>query len=291
MKIIFYLIMIGFFLENGAWAQTTNQPASGLSLAQDLSVNGQHEAAALEYRRLALHESEAAMRGGYYWASAYEYVQSQRFSVAPPLLDRAENDAPELGPAALLLRGEIASAEKKSDEACFYWQSVLENAPSADMQIYARRRIAGEYIKQGQISPARAVLQLAPHDAASALAALERYERGRDKSPLLGGLLGMIPGLGYVYSGEYANGLRCLILNSLFIAAMVYSGTEDQWGAFAVISFFEITWYSGSIYGGLDAAHRHNRGRQTQCLEAVQGNARFVPDFKQLPVVTLQFRF
>lgn len=278
-------------MGNAAWAQTTNQPAPGLSLAQDLSVKGQHEAAALEYRRLALRESDAAMRAGYYWAAAYEYVQSQQWPVALALLDRVENNAPELKLAVLLLRGETAAAEKKPDEAIFYWQSALENVTGADIQIYTTRRIAGEYIKQGQISPARAVLQQAPRDPAAALAALERYERGRDKSLLFGGVLGMIPGLGYVYSGEYANGLRSLILNSLFIAGMVYSGMEDQWGAFAVISFFEITWYSGSIYGGIDAAHRHNRARQTQCLEAVQGNVGFVPDFKQLPLVALQFQF
>jgi len=108
---------------------------------------------------------------------------------------------------------------------------------------------------------------------------------------VLGGVLGLIPGLGYMYAGEYANGLRSLILNGLFMGAMVYSGVEDQWGAFAVISFFELTWYSGSIYGGIDAAQRYNRARQERCLEAVQGPAAFVPDFKQLPVVSLQFRF
>ena len=33
----------------------------------------------------------------------------------------------------------------------------------------------------------------------------------------LGGILGIIPGLGYAYSGEYSNAARSLILNSLFI--------------------------------------------------------------------------
>ena len=35
------------------------------------------------------------------------------------------------------------------------------------------------------------------------------------KKPWLGGVLGLVPGLGYVYSGEYANAARSLILNGL----------------------------------------------------------------------------
>src|ERR1035437_2304738 len=159
------------------------------------------------------------------------------------------------------------------------------------MRKFVVRRVAGEHLRAGQSDQARAVLSQAPGDETAALAALTSYERERAKSPVLGGVLGLIPGLGYMYAGEYANGLRSLILNGLFMGAMVYSGVEDQWGAFAAISFFELTWYSGSIYGGIDAAQRYNRARQERCLDAVQGQAAFVPDFKQLPIVSLQFRF
>ena len=73
---------------------------------------------------------------------------------------------------------------------------------------------------------------------------------------LFGGVLGLVPGLGYAYSGEYANAVRSLILNSLFIWGMVETADDDQWGLFALVTFGEFTWYSGSIYGGIDAAHR-----------------------------------
>jgi len=308
MKLIIFLVLIIGVMGSIAGAQTNvptirSRPPGpdsqrgreggtpGLRLAQDLSGEGQHEAAALEYRRLALSETNTQARGGLFWVAAYEYTQARQWKLAPALLDRAEDSDHALKPVALLLRAETASAEKKHTEAVYYLQSAVEEKSSPDMQKFAVRRVAGEYLRAGQSAQARAVLSQAPDSEAAALAALTSYERERDKSPVLGGVLGLIPGLGYIYAGEYANGLRSLILNGLFVGAMVYSGVEDQWGAFAVISFFELTWYSGSIYGGIDAAQRYNRTRQERCLEAVQGQAAFVPDFKQLPVISLQFRF
>lgn len=291
--IIRCLIFIGAVTANAAWAQTNAQtaPVVGLMLAQELSSDGQHEQAALEYRRLALGATVSKARGGWFWVSAYEYTQAGKWNLAPALLDRAEDSDGELKPVALLLRAETASADKKHAEAVYYLQSAVGEKAEPDLRKYAARRIAGEQLRAGQTAQARAALGQSPADETVALAALQAYERERDKSPILGGVLGLIPGLGYVYSGEYANALRSLILNGLFAGAMLYSGVEEQWGAFAVISFFEITWYSGSIYGGVDAAHRYNRARQAQCLESVQGRAAFAPDFKQLPIVSLQFKF
>jgi hypothetical protein len=72
---------------------------------------------------------------------------------------------------------------------------------------------------------------------------------------------------------------------------MTQTADDEEWGAFAVISFFEITWYSGSIYGGIDAAHRHNQRRLDDCAAAINGHSAFEPDYATLPVVTLTFRF
>ena len=292
-KIIPCLVLMGVIMGSVAEAQTNAAAASvpGLRLAQELSGEGQHASAALEYRRLALSETKVQARGGLFWAAAYEYTRARQWNLAPALLDRAEDSDRELKPVALLLRAEVASAEKKHVEAVYYLQSAIGEKSSPDMRKFAVRRVAGEHLRAGQSDQARVVLSQAPGNEAVALAALTSYERERDKSPMLGGVLGLIPGLGYMYAGEYANGLRSLILNGLFMGAMVYSGVEDQWGAFAVIAFFEITWYSGSIYGGIDAAQRYNRARQERCLDAVQGQAEFVPEFKQLPIISLQFRF
>ena len=103
--------------------------------------------------------------------------------------------------------------------------------------------------------------------------------------------MGLIPGFGYFYSGEYASGLRAILLNGLFIYGMIDTADKDEWGAFAVISFFEFTWYGGSIYGGIDAAYRYNRRRLDSAVGAINGDPGFSPDYKQLPVIVLKFEY
>ena len=129
-------------------------------------------------------------------------------------------------------------------------------------------------------------------DESRSLQALEAYANGRDKSPLAGGLWGLIPGAGYWYSGEVANGFRSLILNTLFIYGMVDTAQDEQWGAFTVITFFEITWYSGSIYGGVDAAQRYNRNRLETAIHTIESDMSYRPDSSVVvPVFKLNIQF
>ncbi|MFH0953624.1 MAG: hypothetical protein V1873_04775 [Verrucomicrobiota bacterium] len=259
-------------------------------LAIELAGEGDHPAAALEFRRLGLGASGAA-RGGYYWASAYEYWKAGKYDLADKMLNRAEDAAPMLGTRAVLLRGERALSARDYREAAFYWETVLHSPADADARSLAARRLAVTRLRENDAARAREALLAAPTKHDDGLAALDRYTAGRDKNPKLGGWLGAVPGLGYFYAGEWANGLRSIILNGLFLYGMADTADREQWGAFAVITFFEFTWYSGSIYGGIDASHRYNRRRLEDAVAGVDGGAKFEPDFSQLPVVTLQFRF
>ena len=104
-------------------------------------------------------------------------------------------------------------------------------------------------------------------------------------------MLGLVPGFGYIYSGEYANAARSIILNGLFIWGMVETAADDQWAVFSVLTFAELTWYSGSIYGGIDSAHRHNQRRLDAAVSDVRGEKQLRPDLAQVPLFTLKFDF
>lgn len=263
-----------------------------LRLARELAAEGNHAAAALEFRRLALAAELPTDRAGFAWAAAHEYVRNATWPAAEKMLDCAENADPSLELPVLLLRAEGAAALRQPEAADFYFQAARENrAAPDDLRRYAARRSAALLAGMQKTAAARAALDDAPGEHAPARQALEEYAAGRDKKPLLGGILGIIPGLGYAYAGEYANAARSLILNGLFIFGMVNTAQHDEWGAFAVITFFEFTWYSGSIYGGLDAAHRYNRRRLQNCQDRIIGGAGFKPDWQRLPLVTLQFEF
>ncbi|MBM4152501.1 MAG: hypothetical protein FJ220_03135 [Kiritimatiellaceae bacterium] len=150
------------------------------------------------------------------------------------------------------------------------------------LQIFKTRRSAEMMLRNGDVDAARATLQVNATNEVAALAAVDQYESAPRKSPTVGGLLGIFPGAGYWYSGEIANGFRSLILNSLFMYGMYGTAEENLWGAFGVITFFEATWYSGSIYGGVGAAHRYNKRQLEQCVDELD-----VPDVQPSHNVTI----
>ncbi len=259
-----------------------------IQFAQALSNEGNHPAAAIEFRRLATTATAAYDRASFYWAAAYEYGLSGNTVLSDKMLDQAENLNPALAAEAVLLRGNNAMATKKWNEAEFYFEGLTQG-PTQPVVCFASRSLAIARLHQHDITGARESLARSSADEQLGLAAIDRYARKSDKSPRIGGLLGLVPGLGYAYSGEYQNALRSLILNSIFIFGMVTTADDDQWGPFAVISFFEITWYSGSIYGGVDAAHRHNQARLEQCTTDISRDRRAIPDYSKLPLLNIQF--
>jgi hypothetical protein len=258
-------------------------------LAAELAREQDHNAAALEFRRLALAGASADERGGYYWLAGHQYMRAGDSQRSNEMLDRAEAAASALIGPASLLRAENALRQRDPEAASFYFESF--GATDADAARYAARRLAAIRLRAGDIDAAERLLTADDPGHEPGLAAIADYRSGRDKSPALGGLLGILPGLGHAYSGEYANGLRCLILNAVFIYGMVETAEDEEWGAFAVITFFELTWYSGSIYGGIDAAHRHNRGRLEDSISAIEGQSHYSPKWELAPTIGIEFRF
>jgi len=228
-------------LSARTYASDTNAAfRAPLRLAAELAAEGDHAGAAIEFRRAAGDADTAQDRGGLYWAAAFEYWKAQNPSIAERMLDRAENEAPELAAPALLLRAEAAAAGRQWNEAAFYADSVLSSDAADDVRALAARRLAAARLHQSDIAAARLALERAPREHRLGLDALDQYARGRNKRPMLGGFLGMIPGLGYFYAGEYANGLRSLLLNGLCIYGKGATAAYDQWGGFAASTLFEV---------------------------------------------------
>lgn len=282
-------LFLAAFLIITARAQTEN---TDRALAILLASEGDHHAAAIEFRRLAMKDSEAPSVSGYYLAAAHEYLQNGETESVPNLLDQAEQTDAQYRLAAQFYRAEQARLAHSPDEASFFYQLLLDDPETPeDYKNWAARQLAVLEVRNKNPEQAEVFLLRANAPPESGLQALDAYRSGHDKRPMLGGTLGLIPGLGYFYSGEYANGLRSIILNSLFIFGMVATAEEDQWGGFAVITFFEITWYSGSIYGGVDAAHRYNQRRMDTCADAITRNAHYEMDAPALPLFSLRFAF
>lgn len=263
--------------------------ADTLNLGALLLEEGDTHGAAIEFRRAAALSKDAASRGGYLGAAGYSYLRGRRLELAEQMIDEMEDAYPGLEFESMLLRGETAHQRSDWRNAAFYYGSaarVAEIAEDGLLREYVRRRHAAALFRAGDRSAAQVAAEQL--DVGEVVAG---YERGRNKRPWLGGLLGLVPGMGYLYSGETANAARSLILNSIFIFAMVDTARNDQWGAFAAVTFFELTWYSGSIYGGIDAAHRYNRRRAEEAAGAIEGEGRLRMNHVSLPLLSFQVEF
>jgi hypothetical protein len=80
----------------------------------------------------------------------------------------------------------------------------------------------------------------------------------RDKSPVLGGILAIVPGLGHFYAGRPADGFRSLLFNSAFTALAVYAFYERQYVIGGVLSAVEGALYISNIYGAVNAVQQEN---------------------------------
>jgi len=262
-----------------------------LALAVQMAAEDEHHLSAIEFRREALNAEEPGEKGACYWAAGYEYLKAGHYKLSADMLDRAEDLDPGVSIDAVLLRAEIAARLQRYDESIFYYNSILNSNVCDDMKILASRRLSSVYLRTGQTDTAIKAILNSPTSRNDKIEAIRKYEEENDKVPWLGGILGLLPGLGYAYSGEHSNALRSFILNGLFIYGMIDTADREQWGAFTAISFFELTWYSGSVYGGLDAAHRHNRDRLNRCIALIEGDTDFSADLSRIPVVSIRFDF
>lgn len=87
------------------------------------------------------------------------------------------------------------------------------------------------------------------------------------KSRSLAGLLSVIPGLGYVYTGKYQTGIASFVVNGLLIWGTYESFSKGNKGIGFVLGFFGFGFYSGNIYGSINSAAKYNERQKADFLD------------------------
>lgn len=90
------------------------------------------------------------------------------------------------------------------------------------------------------------------------------------KSKSVAGLLGIIPGGGYLYSGQRATALTSLILNSVFLYATFTSIESKNYGVAGLTGIFGTAFYIGSVFGGVKSVERYNVNKRNYYLEKMK---------------------
>lgn len=94
--------------------------------------------------------------------------------------------------------------------------------------------------------------------AESYLDLLEASPTAEPRDPTIAALLGIVPGLGYAYSGHYGTAAASLVVNGLLAWGSIsaFNHNNDEAGyALSVVGF---GFYTGNIYGSAQSARRYN---------------------------------
>lgn len=95
------------------------------------------------------------------------------------------------------------------------------------------------------------------------------------RSPTLAGMLAVVPGLGYLYTGYEHTAVSAFLVNGLFAWAAYENFDSDRDALGAVIALFGAGWYSGNIYGSVVSAKRRNYRLQHNAVTRIELGFRF----------------
>jgi tetratricopeptide (TPR) repeat protein len=97
------------------------------------------------------------------------------------------------------------------------------------------------------------------HGALDAVCARSNELSFSRKNPGLAAGLAIFPGAGYAYCGRFHDAVVSFLFNSSLMYAAYEAFDNDHEALGVVVSFVELGFYMGSIYGSTTAAHKHNK--------------------------------
>ncbi|WP_320040344.1 hypothetical protein [uncultured Desulfobacter sp.] len=104
------------------------------------------------------------------------------------------------------------------------------------------------------------------YKVANQLDAIDHAVNAPKKSPVLSGILAVIPGGGMLYCERYKDAFISFCFNTGLIWAAYTAFDHDNPALGGVITFVESGFYSGNIYGSITAAHKYNKAAQIKIL-------------------------
>lgn len=102
---------------------------------------------------------------------------------------------------------------------------------------------------------------------------MDKKDTLKTKSPRVAGFLAILPGAGHIYCERYQDALISLVINGGFMIAAWEAFENDNEALGALLTFFEIGFYSANIYSAVNSAHKYNRKQKNQLLQHLKENA------------------
>ena len=156
------------------------------------------------------------------------------------------------------------------DEALRTLLQIRAGVPELRRSVALRATAAA--LRAGRETLARQYLDstadLLPADRQEAnTALLDDLRRRRPRSPLLAGLLSVVPGGGYLYNRQPASAIAAFAVNALLGYAVYTSLDRRNYGVAGLMGVFAVTFYAGNFVGAVQGAHRYNKERLQNCAD------------------------
>ena len=249
-----------------------------LGFAEALFHNGDYFRAITEYKRFLFLYPTDARAGRVQLQIGISYQRGQQWEDARKTFEeiaRQHADVDIRSEAAYRV-GETSFEQGRYAQAIADLRPVAERSPHIPVGEQARYLLGWSYLRARQWPEASqtfaiidATSPLFPSSRALADAAREGEELPR-KSPALAGLMSaVIPGTGQFYTGRWRDGTVALLLNGAFLAAGLEAVSAGNEAAAGLLLFFEAAWYSGAIYGAVNAAQKYNLDLEERWLQGL----------------------
>lgn len=251
-------------------AEDVREARLSLKFADHLFGDGDYYRAISEYRRylfLTKGRADEAPRAAL--AIGEALLRGEQFDAAGRQLDGVATRTPDL----VLRRSALFGAARayledgRPELAKPRFRLIVED-PEADRALVGQSRwlLAWGHFDAGELEKARDLFATIAgtdspfaKDAQGVVDAIDKKGELDTKDPLLAALFSIIPGGGHAYLGQWGTALTSLTWNTLFIVAAVQAWLTGDWGIAIVLTFAELGWYSGSMFGAIAGTFRHNR--------------------------------
>jgi len=305
-----WLFVLASLIASVAWpapaiadAEVVLRADSQFTLAERLFTQQKYQLSRLEYERF-IHffpNDERIPQAHYRLGMAY-FAQRQYESAIQafgPLMEMAYGST-NLQARAFFMAAEshrrlgrpsvavtiLHNLEFQSNDLAFRDEAIYRSA-----WIYLE---LGHWEKAGQAFGRISVQGQKRFRIAELIRKLETADQIERLSPGLAGTLAIIPGGGYLYCRRYQDALISFLVNGALIYAAYEAFENDMVALGGLITFVEIGFYSGNIYGSISSAHKYNRNRQRDFIDHLKQNLRVNlsarPQNKGLEVA-LHYRF
>lgn len=250
--------------------------------AEHCFLNGEYSRAVDEYKRFIYFFPGDRRVGRAMYQSGMAFYLSRRYADAAASFNEiiAKYIDSEWAVKSYFMASESHIRMSQYGSAVICLHNLIALSDNIDIRDEAYYRLGWIYIETASWDKARIYFEkISPsnrerfrYERLSAELAREAGIAG--KSPTLSGVLSIVPGGGQLYCERYQDALIAFLLNGALIWAAYEAFDDDNHALGALLTFVEVGFYAGNIYGAVGSAHKYNRSQTERFIENLKKNTK-----------------